>query len=224
MKRIAILLIVGLYSCTTAGEKKPKITPEEARDSLKVWYAIGKDYLVKAEDNRAQYDDAIRNFRKAFYYASQIQDKKDTLFKLLLVDYAYAFLRNKQLDSAEYYYRKLIEADSTDTRGWQGLGFLYGIVNKDYGKAEEFYKKALTFSPDDPDVLFGLAKVYELSGRQDKAKEIYEEAIKKDSQNFALNKSYGNFLFEAGNYKEAIKYLERAYNLSEKKDDKKLLG
>ncbi|MEO0196146.1 MAG: tetratricopeptide repeat protein [candidate division WOR-3 bacterium] len=223
MKRIAILLIVGLYSCTTAGEKKPKITPEEARDSLKVWYAIGKDYLVKAEDNRAQYDDAIRNFRKAFYYASQIQYKKDTLFKLLLVDYAYAFLRNKQLDSAEYYYRKLIEADSTDTRGWQGLGFLYGIVNKDYGKAEEFYKKALTFSPDDPDVLFGLAKVYELSGRQDKAKEIYEEAIKKDSQNFALNKSYGNFLFEAGNYKEAIKYLERAYNLSEKKDDKKLL-
>ncbi len=228
MRRVFVvlnLLMIFIYaiSCATVGEKKPKLTQEEIKDSAKVWYAIGKDYLIKAEDNRASYEDAIRNFRKSLYYASRIEDKNDTLLKILLVDYAYSFLKNKQLDSAEYYYNKLISIDSTDPRGWQGLGFLYGIVMKDYDKAERYFKKALVVSPNDPDVLFGLAKVYELSGKKDKAREIYYEAIKKDSDNVALNRSFGKFLFEVGDYEEAIKYLERAYEKSENKEDKDIL-
>lgn len=205
------------------GENKPKLTQEEIKDSAKVWYAIGKDYLIKAEDNRASYEDAIINFRRSLYYASRIEDKNDTLLKILLVDYAYSFLKNKQLDSAEYYYNKLISIDSTDPRGWQGLGFLYGIVMKDYDKAERYFKRALVVSSNNPDVLFGLAKVYELSGKKDKAREIYYEALKGDPDNVALNRSFGKFLFEVGDYEEAIKYLEKAYEKSENKEDKDIL-
>jgi len=139
------------------------------------------------------------------------------------VDFAYAFLRNNQLDSSEYYYRKLTEIDPKDPRGWQGLGFLYGIVRRDYAKGEEFYKKALEVSPDNPDALFGLGKVYELMGKHDMAKNIYEDAIKRDSLNVALNRSYGLFLVEIGDHKNAVYYLEKAYKLLEKKEDRKLL-
>jgi Tfp pilus assembly protein PilF len=225
MKRRVFIffLLAYLSSCATTGEKKPALSPYEARDSMKVWYAIGKDYLIKAEDGRASYEDALRNFRKSLYYSQYLGNEKDTILNLLLVDFAYAFLKNNQLDSSEYYYTKLTEIDPKDPRGWQGLGFLYGIVRRDYEKAENFYKKALEVSPDNPEVLFGLAKVYELMGKHDMAKKIYDDAIKRDSLNPALNRSYGLFLIEIGDYKGAIYYLERAYRFSEKKDDKKLL-
>jgi Tfp pilus assembly protein PilF len=60
-------------------------------------------------------------------------------------------------------------------------------------------------------------------GKNDMAKKIYEDAIKRDSLNPALNRSYGLFLVEIGDYKGALYYLERTYRLLEKKDDKKLL-
>jgi Flp pilus assembly protein TadD, contains TPR repeats len=224
MKRVLTFsLLVYLSSCATTGEKKPAISPQEARDSMKVWYAIGKDYLVKAEDGRASYEDALRNFRKAFYYSQHLAGERDTILNLLLVDFAYAFLKNNQLDSSEYYYGKLTELDPNDPRGWQGLGFLYGIVRKDYEKSEIFYKKALEVSPDNPEVLFGLAKIYELKGDREMAQKIYEDAIKRDSLNPALNRSYGLFLVEIGDHKGAVYYLERAYKLSENKEDKKIL-
>ncbi len=225
MRTKVFLFFVFAYlsSCATTGEKGPSISPQEARDSMKVWYSIGKDYLIKAEDGRASYEDALRNFRKALHYSQYLRDGNDTILNLLLVDLAYTFLKSNQIDSSEYYYKKLTEIDPKDPRGWQGLGFLYSIVMRDYDKAEGFYKRALEVSPDNPDALFGLAKVYELKGNHQMAKKIYEDAIKRDSLNPALNRSYGLFLGEIEDYKEAIRYLERAYGLSEKKDDRKLL-
>jgi hypothetical protein len=67
---------------------------------MKVWYAIGKDHLIKAEDGRASYEDALRNFRKSLYYSQYLGNEKDTILNLLLVDFAYAFLKNNQLDSS----------------------------------------------------------------------------------------------------------------------------
>ncbi len=83
VKRVGVLFVILFsiyaFSCVTTTEKKPEMTQEELKDSAKVWYSIGKDYLVKAEDNRATYEDAIRNFRKSLYYASHLKNKKDTL-------------------------------------------------------------------------------------------------------------------------------------------------
>ncbi len=207
-------------SCVTVQEQKPKLTLEQRLDSARVWYSVGKDDLLKALDGRASYETAITELKKAYNYtiAKDTTGTLDSLRKEIALDLAYAFLKNKQIDSSEYYYRRIIEMDSTDPRGWQGLGFLYGIVKEDYGKGEEFYKKALELSPDNPDVLFGLAKVYEKSGKEDKAEKLYTEALQRNPDDPALNKSYGDFLYDQGKYAEAIKYLEKAY---EKKKDKK---
>jgi len=207
-------------SCVTVQENQPKLTLDQRIDSAKVWHSIGKDDLLKARDGRASYETAIKELHRAYTYtvAKDTTGTLDSLRKEISLDLAYAFLMNKQLDSAEFYYRHVTEIDSTDPRGWQGLGFLYGIVKEDYVKGEEFYKKALELSPDNPDVLFGLAKVYEKAGKPDEARKLYMEALERNPDNPALNRSYGEFLYEQGNYAEAIKYLEKAY---EKRKDKK---
>ncbi len=207
-------------SCVTVQEQKPELTLQERLDSARVWYSVGKDDLLKALDGRAEFETAIKELKKAYGYtmAKDTTGQLDTLRKNIALDLAYAYLKSKEVDSSEYYYRAVIGMDSTDPRGWQGLGFLYGIVKEDYVKAEEFYKKALELSPDNPDILFGLAKVYEKAGREEDAEKLYKEALQRNPDNPALNKSYGDFLFEKGKYVEAIEYLEKAY---EKRSDNK---
>ncbi|NPB03875.1 MAG: tetratricopeptide repeat protein [Thermotogae bacterium] len=226
MKRVFLIGVFALWlgtSCVTLQEQKPKLTLQERIDSAQVWHSIGKDDLLKAVDGRATYETAINELRKAYSYtlAKDTTGKLDSLRKEIALDLAYAYLRNKQLDSAEVFYQRIIKMDSTDPRGWHGLGFLYGIVKEDYVKGEEFYKKALELSPDNPDVLFGLAKVYEKAGEDEKAMNLYKEALQRKPDNAALNKSFGVFLYEKGKYAEAITYLEKAYE--KRKDDFELL-
>lgn len=227
----AITVAFTHTSCVTLQEEGPKLTLEQRIDSARVWYSVGKDDLLKALDGRASYETAIKELKKAYGYtlAKDTTGTLDTLRKNISLDLAYALLKNGQLDSAEFYYRHVIEIDSTDPRGWQGLGWLYGIVKEDYVKGEEFYKKALELSPDNPDILFGLAKVYEKAGKLDEAEKLYTEALSRKPDNAALNRSYGDFLFDQGKYAEALKYLEKAYELtkkegmSEEKDKKRMV-
>jgi len=209
--RWKIVGVIGVFAwgCASApAETGPKLTPEEARDSAKVWHSIGKDYLY----NKQNYERAIKNFWRALGY--------DSTFTDVYVDLGRAYLESGKIDSAEWAYRKIAEIDPKDTRGWQGLGFMYGIVKHDVEKAREFYMKALEVDPENNDARFGLAKVYEKAGMREKADSIYQEALAKDPDNPALNRAYGLFLFERGDYEGAVKYLEKAYE--EIKDDKEL--
>ncbi len=218
----AVFILAG-FGCATVQEKGPQLTVQQRIDSARVWYSIGKDDLLKAIDGRGDFQTAIGELKRAYGYtlAKDTTGMLDSLRKEITLDIAYAFLKAKEVDSAERYYKSLIEMDSSDHRGWQGLGFIYGIVRQDYAKGEEYYKKALELSPDNPDVLFGLARVYEKQGKVDKAYNLYKEALNRKPDNAGLNRSFGKFLYEIKRYDEAIPYLEKA--AEKKKDDKDLL-
>jgi len=200
-KTIPLLLIaLGASGCISGPKEppKPKLSPEEARDSAKVWYSLGKDYLI----NKQNYDRAIANFQTAIGY--------DSTFTDIYVDLGWAYIQKGIADSAEMAYSKIAQIDPQDTRGWQGLGFMYGIVKKDIQKAREYYTKALELDPNNNDARFGLAKVYEQAGLKTEADSIYKAALVNDPENPAINRAYGLFLMDRKDAKAALPYLEKA--------------
>ncbi len=197
---IAVVSAYGVFGCAGGPSEppRPKLSPEEARDSAKVWYSIGKDYLI----NKQNYDRAIANFKTALAYDSSFTD--------IYVDLGWAYIQKGFADSAEMAYAKIAEIDPNDTRGWQGLGFMYGIVKKDIEKAKEYYGKALELDPENNDARFGLAKVFEQAGMKEEADSIYKTAISKDPENPAINRAYGLFLVDRKDYEAALPYLYKA--------------
>ncbi len=211
MKKVFFVAIitVGCISLYAAGENvETTATPEKTmRDSAKIWYSVGKDYLLKK-----RYKDAVRNFKKALGY--------DSTYIEIYLDLARAYLGLGHMDSAEVAYRKVAEIDPKDSRGWQGLGFLYGILRKDVDKGVEYYKKALEVDPDNNDARFGLASLLDKAGRSAEADSVYLEAIKRAPENPGIKRAYGLFLESQGRYDEAVKYLKEVLPIF--KDDKEV--
>jgi len=215
MRRFFIVLIFIAFGTTYAQ------TSAEPVDSARVWLSIGRDYL-----NKNMFEDAIRNFKRSL--------KCNPKFIPAHLELAKAYIglgttymskgvydtANIYIDSAAAIYENISKIDSTDSRGWQGLGFIYSVIRKDYQKALEYYNKAVAMDPENADALYGLAKVYQTIGEVSKADSVYKTAIKKNPNSVGLNYSHGLFLVEFSRYEEAIPYLEKAYSLGIEDKDK----
>ena len=212
---IATAILGALYmtSCAPpASQQGARVTTKKTKrtyspDSAKIWFSVGKDYL-----NKKRYDDAIRNFKVSIEY--------DSTFIPAYLNLAWAYLQKAQTltmdttwkiyyDSAAIVYRKIAQINPNDSRGWQGLGFMYGIYKNDVDSGIYFYRKALEVDPNNNDARYGLAKLLDKAGRKEEAEKLYKEALAKDPDNLGLNKSYGRFLAEQKRYAEAVPYLEK---------------
>ncbi len=216
MKRLLLSLI--LLTGTIFAQEQQQAEPV---DSAKVWFSIGRDYL-----NKNMFEDAIRNFKRSLrcnpnFIPAHLELAKayigigTSYISKGISDTGYMFI-----DSAEAVYWKIREIDSTDSRGLQGLGFIYSVIKKDYNKAIEYYKSALSVDPENVDALYGLAKVYQNIGEKTAADSVYKAAVNKNPNSVGINYSYGLFLVELSRYDEAIPYLERALQLGIEDKDK----
>jgi tetratricopeptide (TPR) repeat protein len=215
MKRFlaAFILVFGISFAQEA----------EPIDSARIWFSIGKDYL-----NKNMYEDALRNFKRALRFNSCFIPAHLEMAKAYIgmgTSYLYKGLSdsaNIYIDSAEVVYRRISSIDSTDSRGWQGLGFIYSVIKKEPEKAIEFYNMALSLDPENVDALYGLAKTYQTIGEKPKADSVYKTAVTKNPNSVGINYSYGLFLVELGRFEEAISYLEKSYTIGiEDKDREK---
>ena len=83
---------------------------------------------------------------------------------------------------------------------------VYHLGLKEYGKAEEYYLKAI--EKDDVDALFNLGNLYKEQKEYKKAAEYYLKAIEKDDVGAMLN--LGNLYKEQKEYKKAEEYYLKA--------------
>ncbi len=202
-------LMVSLAILLSANPDTGQAQQVTRRDSARIWFSVGKDYF-----NKNNLERAIANFKRALSYDSTMVE--------IYLHLGQAYLKLGQFDSAEIAYRKVAEIDPKDSRGWQGLGFMYGIVKKDVEKGIEFYKKALEVDPGNNDARFGLATLLDKAGRTQEADSIYQAAIAADPENPAILKAYGVFLAQKKEYARALPYLEKAHE--KKPQDEKVAG
>ncbi len=174
--------------------------PVTPRDSAIMWTAVAKDYMLKEK-----YDKAIENLRRAL--------KHDSTYITAYLYMAKSYLHMNMPDSAEAVYELVVKRFPDKPEGYQGLGYIYGVIKKEYDKAIEYYRKALELAPTREDVLFGLAKVYEEAGKPGEARTLYEALIKKYPDELKYYIAYAKFLYETGKYRDASDIIEKAYRM-----------
>jgi tetratricopeptide (TPR) repeat protein len=89
---------------------------------------------------------------------------------------AQQFYQNKEFDKALDYYEKLYDKKSAQQFYTPYLNCL--LQTKDFKKAEKIVKKQIKQNPDKPDYLVDLGAVYDHAEDVEKAKNIWEQAVK----------------------------------------------
>lgn len=143
--------------------KSYKINPDDAFLNND----LGLTYLAKGDATQA-----VFNFKKALKLNPQYSPAKNNLGS--------AYIALKQWDNAIACFNE-VKGDllyATPYYPLSNLGYVY-FMQKDYKKAEKYYKEALDIQTDFPRAMDGLGQVYIATGRYKKAIRILTQAVAK---------------------------------------------
>ncbi|MDR3340538.1 MAG: tetratricopeptide repeat protein [Candidatus Symbiothrix sp.] len=138
------------------------------------------------------------------------------------------FLLENEMDSAFYYYNESLKfADfhkimDMQSNVRQNIGVVYRKTG-DYKKAKEYFKEALSFSPDSVEqirILMNIAKVYIFENQTDSARFYLNQALAFQTSDPKLLRSSYFLLSEIEknnkHYQEALKYFNAYYDYTMK--------
>lgn len=139
-------------------------------------------------------------------------------FKLLLAFPLFAILNSCSLSDQERNERVIIgnEYSGIKSSEAKSLAKLADSTakNHDYHKAHDYYVKANSVEPDNPNILNSLANIESLLGKTEEAITHFKQVINIDSNYLQAYASYGTALGEAKRYSEAIPILKMGFQRS----------
>jgi tetratricopeptide (TPR) repeat protein len=147
--------------------------------------ALWIDAVEKSPDIARPHHNLARYYQDKGYKAEALSEYQKALSGLMI--------HRKDLYFTSYY----------------NLGKLYAD-NRDYEKAEAYYKKALRIHPAFPAALNNLATLYDRKGEIEKAYEYLERSFRLNPYNALTNLNLGLFYLKRGLPEKAISYLEMA--------------
>ena len=165
------------------------------------------------------YDDGLQLARVGnFLNASkrfEAATKEDSQFALAYSELAKTYANLGQDDDAEHASRKAVElSDQLPAPEKYLIQASHYQIQKDYPKAIEAYDNLAKSAPDNADVLFELAGLYEKSSAYDKAREGYTKVLTLDPKRVDALLAIGRVEIYGGNPQKALEYLTRAQALT----------
>ncbi len=157
--------------------------------SAGIHYALGKDYL-----RLSKISPALEHARKA------VQLENDNVEYLTLVGTIYSFNRN--IDSAETIFSKIVKLDSTNVNAYYNLAQLYEA--KKPLEALDFYRKILKLTGPEWNVLLKIATINERLGKVEETVATVEELLELNPSNVQLQKLLIESYIKNKKYDEAI--------------------
>lgn len=161
------------------------------------------------EFHKENYEDAIKNYKKAMQLDSSYTDAIDNC--------ALSYRRLNKLDSAEYYYKLSLKKLPTNELAMSNLGLVY-MFKKDFKTAKSTFKKLLKSNSNNGDGLYSLSEVYLRENKNDSAI-IYSskayEVWKDNNPEFSADALYytGLAYLQKGDKKKAMDYFVHANKL-----------
>jgi tetratricopeptide (TPR) repeat protein len=114
----------------------------------------------------------------------------------------------------------IIQKNPRYGRAYNHLGWLFETKYKDLNKAEEYYQKALAYSPEYIPIYLNYAICLSTMGKFDKLKEFLDKAILVEGVSKAqLYNEYGIMYEMQGDFEKAISYYQLAINQSLSNND-----
>jgi tetratricopeptide (TPR) repeat protein len=119
-------------------------------------------------------------------------------------------LANKYIQKYISYRRENLWSEAAIMSDLAWAFFLFG----DLKEAEEYYRKALSFEPENPIRMNDLAKVLIENERKLKeGLELIDKALKSSPDNWDVLDTKGWGLYKQGKYQEALKFIQKADSL-----------
>ncbi len=145
--------------------------------------------------------------REVLTHAS-LNAKKDATKKRIKSMLSLVAWKEGDLDSAIEMMESVM-SDFKNTNTYQNLGLMY-IIKGDAERALKFNLEAYDYNSDDLVILDNLAESYAISGDISKAKEIYEELLKKGPHFPEPYYSYGLILISEGEREKGIELIRQS--------------
>ncbi|MBI2259196.1 MAG: tetratricopeptide repeat protein [Flavobacteriia bacterium] len=160
----------------------------------------------------------IEDYEKAIWaleFCLAINDKDiNALYKV-----AFVYMCNQQYDKAIEYFNEYYEkVDYVYENDYCQLAECYEQL-ADYGKAKEFYHKALQKNIDYSDAWLGLGVVFDLEGNTQKGIEFVEKALLIDSSRSDFYHILATFYDKLDEIEKANDAFEKAMSLSNNNDE-----
>jgi len=137
-------------------------------------------------------------------------------------DYRFPYLESlvhssmNEIAKAKSFMLLSLKIDSTFANSWSQLGLIYDS-EKNSDSAEYCYEKALMLSTD-PNALTLNNYAYSLADKDknlQKAKQLSQQALEIEPDNYAFLDTYGWICYKLGNYQDAIDYLKKSLSLAQ---------
>jgi tetratricopeptide (TPR) repeat protein len=114
-----------------------------------------------------------------------------------------------QLDEAVAVFEEILASQPGILEVHRNLGFIYA-QQKNWEKAEASFLAALELRPGEPDFVAALAKIYEESGQEEKARDLISQAASDNPEDGTAQFNQGVFLLREGKNEEAMAAFEAA--------------
>jgi tetratricopeptide (TPR) repeat protein len=112
-------------------------------------------------------------------------------------------------DQARQAFQQAIELDPQLDQAWHFLGSL-AVLEKNYTEAVTDFQKAIDLMPAKTEYLISLSDVYTEMNELDKAQQVIDAGLEKESRNLELILSKARLFQQVGNLDEAIRIYEQA--------------
>lgn len=180
-------------------EKEKSLEEYEPKKEAKADYIRALSYY-----QQGKFEEALEFYKSAY--------KKDQKFIDAVVGIGNSYIALKKIPQAESTFLNLVKTHPDDSRGYEGLGFIYGFYKKDYQRGKSFYLKALEKKPDDLGIIFNLATLSENYNTHE-ADSLYRVILSKNPNHAGTIKRYFLFLVREKRYKDALDYAYKAESL-----------
>ncbi|PKN52783.1 MAG: SIR2 family protein [Deltaproteobacteria bacterium HGW-Deltaproteobacteria-13] len=169
---------------------------------------FNNDYAVFLHNNRKDYYKAEKYYLKALEL-----DPKNIITMGNYASFLYQIRNN--YDEAEKYFLKTLELDPLKISSYGNYAsFLYSI-RKDFNKAEKYFLKALELNPEYPSGNGNYAVLLcDIKKQYDMAEKYFLKALEIEPENANLYGNYAKFLIIRNRRPEAIKFINKAFELN----------
>ena len=141
--------------------------------------------------------------------------KEDPEFALAYAKLGQTYAKLGYDDQADQASRKAVDlSENLPRQERYRIEASHAQVTKDYAKAIESYENLAKVSPDDTQIQFTLAGLYEDSGALDKAREHYTQVLKADPNDVEALLAAGRVHNKSGNPQGGLEYLNHALTLA----------
>ena len=164
------------------------------------------------------YDDGLQLARRGNFLDAAKRFEaatKDPQFALAYSELAKTYANLGQDSDAEHVSRKAVElSDQLPPVEKYLIQANHDQIQRDYPKAIEVYENLAKAAPDNTDVLFELAGLYQKSNVYDKAREEYTKVLTLDPKRVNALLQIGRVEIDSGNPQKGLEYLTRAQALA----------